>query len=373
MNETNDVKFLVRYFFGSLMLVAMVLVWISHSSCQITAEGIKLLDGDYSTPEIKNIRLTDSSTMSIDFSKEVIVNEAVISVLDDESTALKKLASVTSKANAVVKNDGRTVDYVFEIPSVLGMRYQLYSEIRDKNGNTLTFSIPFFGFNDRIPCLFLSELRDKTNPKKNAYEYIELYAATSGNLFGLELYSANDDDSYEFPAVEVKKGEYIVVHMRKFADECVDELGNNLSLCSEPDAQDGARDLYFDSFDSRLGSSADVILLRDKNSGRILDALLYCKADYLKNAGEWKKASLKKAACIATEAGVWAGDGSPECAFKFEADTTATTRSFSRKNPHLISVNEGIAAACGNDWYVSTPQTPGAPNGNAYVKHKGGQ
>ena len=77
---------------------------------------------------------------------------------------------------------------------------------------------------------------------------------------------------YEFPPVEVKAGEYIVLHMRSLEEGCVDETGADLGLSKAVDALSSARDFWIPG-SKKLLHNTNGLWLMDQDDG-IIDALL---------------------------------------------------------------------------------------------------
>ena len=104
----------------------------------------------------------------------------------------------------------------------------------DKHGNSLKFALRFKAYNGRVPKIVINEIRNSYQRTlsgtdyKYKFEFVEFYAVTDGNLSGLEFQNASDDKfpKYEFPPVEVKAGDYIVLHLRMLEplETCRDEI-----------------------------------------------------------------------------------------------------------------------------------------------------
>ena len=96
----------------------------------------------------------------------------------------------------------------------IGTHAVFSASVADSNGNSLSFSVPVTAFNDRVPKLRINEIR--TVYSKPKVEYIELYALSDGNLSGVQVSCAMNtaNPAYEFPAAEVRAGDYIVYHLR---------------------------------------------------------------------------------------------------------------------------------------------------------------
>lgn len=315
-----------------MALAGFVFLCVFQSGCQVTTEGMKILEAEESL-EIQNIAVLDEKSIEVQFNKEVNVKEAKLSKLDSqEQTSLDALDENAVSVNGILSEDAKTVVYEFQESTDIGELYQLFSEIEDSRGNSLTFSIPFEGFNNRLPILIITELQgasgDKTTKgvKTKRCEYIVLRALTAGNLAGIELYSARYKvlSEYCFPAIEVKAGEHIMIHLRTYeGQDHTEELGEDLSLDKNNDESwDTIRDLYYENSEPCASKEYDILLLRNKATAKIMDALLYTLESKKENYS--KLAAAEK---LATDAGKWKDEP-----IILEKNLTATTQSLQRMN-----------------------------------------
>lgn len=297
------------------VITAAVLAALCPVSCSLTEEGIRISDGDYTSPVINAFYITGADSAQIRFSKEVYMKASSVSLVGGTDSGRVAVETVYEEPDCASGADSErecAVDFHFSEPFETGAECQLYGEAEDAAGNTLTFLLPFQGYNDDVPSVVMSEIHPmytaSTLKSGKVYkcEFVELFALSDGNLSGLELYSAYDGDSKAFrlPAVRVKAGEYVVVHLRSAGDGCVSELGDDLTLSTAKYSCDTARDIWSGNGKARLGDNDDVILLRNPADGKILDAVLYAPS----GAAAWKNDSLAAAAALAAEAGLWSPD-----------------------------------------------------------------
>lgn len=125
------------------------------------------------------------------------------------------------------------------------------------------------------------------------FEYIEVAALTSGNLKYLQLYSVYDGEKkkYNFPDINVDKGERIIIHLRSGAKEAgyTDELDDNLNESTAACAFSGERDLwdfnniYNSKGSARLQNTSDVVILRWGDTNEYADVVPYTKT----TSGVW--------------------------------------------------------------------------------------
>jgi hypothetical protein len=288
----------------------------------MTVEGIQMLSGDYTAPVLMSCTVTGSRTIQLLFSKKITITNAVITSeavsseenIPDSTESLFESAAFPADArtlSASYSDDGVCV--VFTSDSVLetGLSYYLYGETEDAAGNTLTFCIPFTGYNDHIPVLVIAGIqpRYKKNDETYRCEFVELYVVKSGNIAGLQIVSAADgaDTAYTMPAAEVTAGEFIIVHLRSMGDDCVSETAESLSGAAGTYTSPAALDLWAENKKSRLNDTADVVMVQNPDDGRLLDAVLYMS--YKKEMEE--SDAFRSAAARVVAAGIWENSDKP--------------------------------------------------------------
>lgn len=326
-----------------LFITSIILLLVTGISCAITPEGITIITGDYESPKYVDLKVESNNTIKLNFSKTIKVEKIIIKDNDTKEDI----------ENTIVNYNSDVIDISFDSKLACNKQYLIEGYIKDIAGNSLYFTDFFSGYNDRIPKVRLNEIRTEySNPK---CEFIELLVCSDGNLGGMEVISAYDglDKSYIIPAIEVKSGDYIVIHCRKIDTNSVDEIDGDclLSVGSETGEY---RDLWIDNNSARLGKS-DVILLKDKRGGSIVDSVLYSQTDNT----EWKSEFLVECATQAFESNNWDEGFLVENAVC--SDGVTSTRSLSR-------VNDGHNK---NSWIVTATSnaTIGKPNSTAaYVK-----
>lgn len=286
-----------------LSIVFFVLMWFYPVSCKVNEEGIKIVPVEESSPEINEYSVNSSDNISVYFSKKVSVVESKI--FDEEEDFSHEVIS----QNPEESENLWKIDFVLNKPLKAGKNYELYGIVEDETGNTLTFSLPVSGYNERIPSLRITEVRpmyaktsksvtvDGEKSKIDVFkaEFIEFEVLSDGNLCSVEIVSAYDGEEKNLmlPDVEVKQGEIVVVHLRLCEGETggISELEDDITLSTGYYSSDFARDIWFSNSDSHLGDKQDVVFLRDSQTGKILDAVLYSLQAEL----SWKNDSMKSA------------------------------------------------------------------------------
>jgi len=127
---------------------------------------------------------------------------------------------------------------------------------------------------------------------------------TSYNLGGLRVFTASNRIMvYEFPPINVKAGEYVVLHFRTLSDENRNEYGDDLTLSSGTDSSLIARDLWIPG-SIKMIDNTDAVYVLDKDN-KVLAAVMFADnpgpvwekdymteaAEFLFNQGAWKSAA----------------------------------------------------------------------------------
>jgi len=256
-------------------------------------------------------------------------------------------------------HDGKTVKIFLKEDIELETEFVIDLNVKDDWDNSLSVEVPLF-VNDWIPKMVINELRTEYSSSASRAEYIEFKVLSAGNLDGLQIFimwDAKKPYIFDLPAVDVKPGEYVVLHLRTLKSDCVNELGEDLTESAGTDSSPTARDLWvFDT--KKLLHKTDIVYLQDAN-GRILDAVVLNESpdetwnknhahfpeiiEYLYNKGAWKSA-----------------DGN--LPGPFDAVDTSTINSSATKSISRYEDKENTHTA--KDWYVTDKggASPGMPN-----------
>jgi hypothetical protein len=241
--------------------------------------------------------------------------------------------------------------------------------VEDAFGNTLNVLVPLRARNDRIPPFLINELLTEfSNAKslpKPVIEFIEIKTGGPGNLGALRLFIAGNTKQpliYEFPPVEVKQNEYIVIHLRNIEEGTVNETGDDLNLSAGADARGDTRDFWIAS-DAEPLRKTDAVYFLDQDD-RVIDGVILSEnPDPL-----WEKDYFARAAEFLYGQGAWiTGRKDAEKTIPGPMDAVSTA---GIKTVKTRSVNRDETAADTNtaaDWYitVSNGATPGRANNSS--------
>ena len=324
------------------VIVSLVLAFVCPVSCRMSDSeseaDVHISEGDYAAPVLSSYVLTGEKNIRLVFSKKVSVAHL----------SLTPAVEIDSVSYGNPDDEQCCADVVFSSALEIGCAYALYGEATDDSGNSLTFSVPFTGYNAELPGIEIVRMRIKYQGERNGdgkfyNEFVEVRALTEGNLAGLELFSVGDGEckKYVFPAVRVTKGEIVAVHMRSAGSGCIDELTDDLNLSSAFDSVDGVRDLWSENTTSCLNDSADIVVLRNSFDGSLVDIVPYAKT----GTAQWKTDAFVSALETAVEKELWSSDSAVGSAVN--ADGSSHSKIF-------VKIQAGHSADC---WTVSNAGT----------------
>jgi len=273
---------------GAILAAALC---TSCSSCMMESEVVSVWGGDVEVPKLVEVRTLTSREVEALFTVPVTVVSASVQMGDEGGTPIG-----TGWESG---EGGKSALFLLESGLGIGVSAILSVVVEDNGGNSLSFSAPFTGFNERPACLRINEIR--TEYDKPKVEYVEFFVTAAGNLAGLEIQNSMNVDHtfWEFPAAEVAKGDYVVWHLRSLEEGLVNETGET-DASAGCDANPEARDFWDTQTKAPLKKN-NVILLRERKGGKILDAVPYIEAG--KDA--WPDDALAFAAEEAVGAGAW--------------------------------------------------------------------
>ncbi len=242
-----------------------------------------------------------------------------------------------------------------------GSALSLEGTVRDAEGNSTSFVLPFWAYNPALPRVLINEVL--TQGSSTHPDLVELAVLESGNLAGLAFRvgcAVKQILVYVFPPCEVAAGEYAILHLKpQGLPEEADETGDT-SASGGQDAYPYARDFWYRGGDGALPGENGCVTLYRSPTGQALDALLYSartSASDTKYGGFGTQALLDQARAVVAE-GMWRIAGSevrPEDAARSEGSTSTRTLCRSSGSGDTDSAS---------DWHVvpTKGSTLGRPN-----------
>lgn len=301
--------FILKRFFlilvQSFLITGITLVAVIPFSCKISPQGIQIIGGNYSIPKLQEINVESDEIVELKFSEGVNIKNLVISPFIENvsnsteislNTELSLAIKTATDKNRSLKcsvnfeDENKTVKIIIDEKTEIGKKYEIYGVVEDKIGNSLTFCVPFIGYNSKIPKLLITEIhpamasQNKNDKEKNVrrVEYVKFLALTDGNLSGLKFCSGlyGESKDYDFPAVEVKSGEFFTLHLREKGDGCISEEGEDFTLAFAPYTSKFLRDLWRLSDDKSIGDKKDILVVKNSITGELYDAIMYSDGSF---------------------------------------------------------------------------------------------
>jgi hypothetical protein len=284
------------------------------------------------------------------------VSEDEIEFEFSQPVSLKSLSFEPALAVASVEEGSIVRVKLDEVPSP-GMQITADLLAEDTDRNTINVLVPFRARNNRMPKLVINELCvEYSKPKA---EYIELKTTTAGNLGGMRVFirgnsSAAKETVYEFLPVEVKKDEFLVLHLRTTEEGCIDEYGESLKESGGKNASDSARDFWIAGTVKLVQKAATAVYVLDQDD-RVFDAVMISE----NRDSWWQKDYLAETADFLFKQGAWKTADGKICrpADSVISSGTTNTRTICRDE---TAENSNTAA----DWYIcaTSSATPGEKN-----------
>jgi len=301
-----------------------LIVAIALLSCACGPENLNesILERDVKSPMISSFSLESETSITLVFDEEVQITKEQVSLDSPEA-----IENVTS--------DGVKAQIVFAENLTAGKEYLLSAAAFDLAGNTTNFSIKFSGLNAYLPEVLINEVRTDSSGLKT--DLIEFVFLSDGNLAGMKVFTetkSQDAPSFTFPSLDVKKGDFLILHMKKTGVEGeLNELEKK-NYASSVDTNPSAWDLFCEVA-LPLSKNNGALFLYDHGVGKIVDAFLYTNrtsGSDTKYSG-FGSTAFKESALSAQTENEWLFEGenpSPEDCVTSENITAA--RSFCRSS-----------------------------------------
>jgi hypothetical protein len=253
----------------------------------------------------------------------------------------------------VIKKEGSEISIKLAVNPKPGMLVKADLQVEDENENLINEKVSFRTRNTSVPDLQINELRTEHDKDTYKAEFIEFKMLSDGNLGALRVYVAgnyNDPLLFEFEPVEVKKNDYVVLHLRTYKDSFRDEYGENLEESVGADSCPTARDFWIPGLNDYLHKT-DAVYVVNQDS-EVLDAVMFAE-----NSDAWlNKNHFAEAAKLLSKNSVWK---SPTGTVGGVADAVNSSKTTATRTICRDETMENNHTAA--DWYVTI--TSGAPPG----------
>lgn len=300
------------------------------SSCEVQPKKLfnAVIYQDSSLPVLEDIVSLDEKKIQLIFSEPVTVTSYV---------------SKENKVKQVIESENK-VTFLFETALPINKEIALSLCAKDKGENALSLTIGITGKNPDIPRIVINEFLAKgTDTQPNR---IEFECQSFGNLAGLFLTNnvkGLGTLSYEFPSIEVRKGQYVVLYIdSKPSSDVKNDLESNNVVVLEA------------NLNSSFPSTNGLCILYDTKlgKGKILDCIAYVSNTASTYSGFGKK-ELEQGFKVLTDNGDWFGD-------PINAEKSTSTRTICRY------MGKGEDTNTAFDFYIANTRCSsfGRPNTN---------
>jgi hypothetical protein len=253
--------------------------------------------------------------------------------------------------------DGSTVRVKTEKGIEPGILLTVDLLAEDEKRNTINVLVSFRSRNNRMPELVINELcTEYSNPRT---EFIEFKMRSNGNLGAMRVFivgnsNASRETIYEFKPVEVKKDEYVVLHLRTVEEDCRDEYGPRLDESGGRNASPTARDFWIPGNTKRMHKEATAVYVLDQDDRVLCGVMISNQA-----VNWWGKEYFAEVAELLFSQDAWKSASGQICGPIDAINTTGTTNTRTINRDETVK-NTNTAA----DWYITATSgaTPGRPN-----------
>jgi len=322
--------------------------------------GVCALLGSCSTPEAP----TAAQMLGGSSSALVYMNCRAVSQEEVEFTFSRpvtiKYINFEPKLEVDSVENGITVKVKLKEKSESGKLITTDILAEDEKKNTINVLVSFRTRNDRMPDLVINEVctESASAAAGKKEEFIEFKTKSAGNLGAMRVVinsnsTAAKQTIYEFSPVDVKKDEYVVLHLRTYNLASKDEYTNALDESVGINASPTARDFWIPGVTKLLHKTAMIYVLDQDD--RVIDAVILSD----NQDSWWTKDYFAETAEFLFDAGAWK---SPEGSVCSPKDAVASGKA---TNTRTICRDETVVkTGTAKEWYVTDTScaTPGKPN-----------
>lgn len=220
--------------------------------------------------------LGSCSNTDIESVKQELI-EAIEELQDDEAAAFEGTPVTKNGEEAPAagkKPDASSPDAGAGNPPTDGTPNSGTPAGNPPDSNPPTDGSPAGGTPANVPSLRINELRASYTTPYIRADYIEFKILSAGNLGGLRVFIASNNNPlvYEFSSVEVNIGEYVTLHLGTLEASCRNEYGENLNESGGSDSSPKARDFWIPG-NAQLLRRTDAVYIMDQGN-RVLDAVM---------------------------------------------------------------------------------------------------
>jgi len=340
-----------------LMLLCACMITFACTTPE-AALTVKMQGSSSQTVTFESCRAVAEDEIEFVFSRPVTVKN--VSLLRAGKNRLSSQRSEDSGIAVDSVENGSTVKVKLKESAEPGSLITADMLAEDEKHNTINVLTSLRARNNRMPELVINEIcTEYSNAAAGRKaEFIELRMKSDGNLGAMRLIingntNAAKQTIYEFPPVEVKTDDLVVLHLRTYDPASKDELGEDCAESGGMNSSPSARDFWIPGTSKLVHKEATIIYVLDQENSVLAAVIISNSTD-----AWWGKDYLAEAATFLYKQGFWisAGNASGPVDAARSAGTT-NTRTICRDE----TVRNTNTAA---DWYVTATSsaTPGGLN-----------
>jgi hypothetical protein len=235
---------------------------LALAGCGQVEDPRSLFAPDLAPPTILSASTIDSRSFAVVFDEEAFVKPSSLSLGPGLT-----LAGLEPRGNAAILR--------FAADQSPGKEYRVEGVAVDASGNSLGFSLSFLGHNPRLAGMLVNEFR--TDSAKGKGDLVEFLATSDGNAAGAVFCPGTQDSAdflYVFPPIELRKGEYLVLHLKPSADPGACDDSTSPRGFRGAETSDEAWDLWC-AQDQGLSKNNGCLALYSSRNGKAVDAVFY--------------------------------------------------------------------------------------------------
>ena len=242
--------------------------------------GLGILLGSCSTPETPGASpVKGSSSSALLYLNCRAVSQEEVEFVFSRPVTIKYL-NFDPELPVDSTENGSVVKVKFKEKTESGKLINANLLAEDEKKNTLNVLVSFRTRNDRMPKLVINEVCTETASAKagKKEEFIEFKTKSAGNLGAMRVVingntAAAKQTIYEFSPVDVKKDEYLVLHLRTYNPESKDELTGRLDESVGVTASPEGRDFWIPGDAAKLLHKTAMIYVLDQDDN-VIDAVI---------------------------------------------------------------------------------------------------
>lgn len=310
--------------------------------------------GDLRPPVFLGFSQPGARSIILNYSETVQVREESLLLCNPQGLPVPDIQIAS-------RGDGSSVELLLPESPGPGQRCTLSLQVQDGGGNSLDLLLPFYGFNADLPAMVINEVT--TQGSTASPDMVEIAVLSDGNCAGAlfcEGVYGDADQELIFPPIEVKAGEFIIIHCKaQGLPEEIDEVTNK-TASGGAKAHDEAWDIWIKG-GSGLSGNNGVLTLYSRPGGEGIDGFLYSNRTSSSDTtyrGFGSSKMLNRAEVLA-ESGLWqTGEGAVRPEDGVNPDDSTATRSIFRM-PGAADRDSR------EDWYIGPTSSAsfGAVNG----------